>query len=62
MALVGWDRIRLGVTNPEVKAKLVSEVAAMRGVSPEEAFMDVVLEQEGRGMVIDWNNKEEDAT
>ena len=59
VALVGWDRVRLGVTNPEVNAKLVSEVAAMRDVSPEEAFMDVVLEQEGRGMVIDWNNEEE---
>lgn len=59
LANVGWHHIRLGVADPEINGKLVSEVAEMREQPPEEVFMDVVLEQEGRGMVIDWNNEEE---
>ena len=59
VARVGWDRVWLGVEDPEVRGKRVTEVAEERGVTPEVAFMDVVLENEGRGMVIDWNNEEE---
>ena len=59
LANIGWHHIRLGVRDAEVNGKLVSEVAEMRGQPPEEVFMDVVLEQEGNGMVIDWNNEEE---
>lgn len=58
-ANIGWDRIRLGVDNPEVNGKLVSEVASLTERTPEDVFMDVVLDQEGRGIVIDWNNEED---
>ncbi len=58
-ANVGWHHIRLGVDDSEVNGKLVSEVASLREQAPEEAFMDVVLDQEGRGIVIDWNNEED---
>ncbi len=58
-ANIGWDHIRLGVDNPEVNGKLVSEVASLTERTPEEVFMDVVLDQEGRGIVIDWNNEED---
>ena len=58
-ANIGWHRIRLGVDNPEVNGKLVSEVASLTERAPEEVFMDVVLDQEGRGIVIDWNNEED---
>jgi N-acyl-D-amino-acid deacylase len=59
LANIGWHHIRLGVRDPEVNGKLVSEVAELRGQPPEEVFMDIVLEQEGSGIVIDWNNEEE---
>ena len=58
-ANIGWHRIRLGVDNPEVNGKLVSEGASLTERAPEEVFMDVVLDQEGRGIVIDWNNEED---
>jgi N-acyl-D-amino-acid deacylase len=58
-ALVGWDKVRLGVADPAVNAKLVSEVAAARHVSGDDAYMDVVLEAKGSGLIIDWNNDEE---
>ena len=58
-ANVGWHHIRLGVDDSEVNGKLVSEVASLREQAPEEVFMDVVLDQEGRGIVIDWNNEED---
>lgn len=58
-ANIGWDRIRLGVDNPEVNGKLVSEVASLTERTPEDVFMDVVLDQEGQGIVIDWNNEED---
>ncbi len=58
LANIGWHRVRLGVRDPAVNGKLVSEVAAERGQPPEEAFMDVVLAARGEGMVIDWNNEE----
>lgn len=58
-ANIGWDHIRLGVDNPEVNGKLVSEVASLTERAPEDVFMDVVLDQEGRGIVIDWNNEED---
>jgi N-acyl-D-amino-acid deacylase len=58
-ANIGWHRIRLGVDNPEVNGKLVSEVASLTERAPEEVFMDVVLDHEGRGIVIDWNNEED---
>jgi len=59
LANIGWHHIRLGVDNPDVNGKLVSEVASLREQPPEEVFMDVVLEQEGVGLVIDWNNEED---
>jgi N-acyl-D-amino-acid deacylase len=59
LANIGWHHVRLGVRDKEINGKLVSEVAAMRKKPPEEVFMDVVLEQKGEGMVIDWNNEEE---
>jgi N-acyl-D-amino-acid deacylase len=59
LANIGWHHVRLGVADPEVNGRLVSEVAEMRSQPPEEVFMDVVLRQQGRGMVIDWNNEEE---
>ncbi len=59
LANIGWHHIRLGVRDPEINGKLVSEVAEMRKQPPEEVFMDVALEQNGEGMVIDWNNEEE---
>jgi N-acyl-D-amino-acid deacylase len=58
-ANIGWHNIRLGVDNPDVNGKLVSEVASLTERSPEEVFMDVVLDQEGRGIVIDWNNEDD---
>ena len=58
-ANIGWHHVRLGVRDPEVNGKLVSEVAQMRQQPPEDVFMDVVLAQEGDGIVIDWNNEEE---
>jgi N-acyl-D-amino-acid deacylase len=57
-ANIGWHHIRFGVENPEVNGKLVSEVASLTERAPEEVFMDVVLDHEGRGIVIDWNNEE----
>jgi len=59
LANIGWHHVRLGVDNPDVNGKLVSEVASLTERAPEEVFMDVVLEQEGRGIVIDWNNEED---
>lgn len=59
LANIGWHRVRLGVDDPEVNGKLVSEVATLTEREPEEVFMDVVLDQEGRGIVIDWNNEED---
>ena len=59
LANIGWHHVRLGVADPEVNGKLVSEVSEMRNAPAEEVFMDVVLEQGGRGIVIDWNNEEE---
>ena len=44
---------------PEINGKLVEEVSEMRQQPAEEVFMDVVLEQKGRGIVIDWNNEED---
>jgi N-acyl-D-amino-acid deacylase len=58
LANIGWHHVRLGVDDPEVNGKLVEEVSEMREQPPEEVFMDVVLENEGRGIVIDWNNEE----
>jgi N-acyl-D-amino-acid deacylase len=57
-ALVGWDKVRLGVADQSVNAKLVSEVAAARHVSGDDAYMDVVLAAKGVGIIIDWNNDE----
>jgi N-acyl-D-amino-acid deacylase len=59
LANIGWHHVRLGVDDPEVNGKLVSEVALLTERAPEEVFMDVVLDQEGRGIVIDWNNEED---
>ena len=59
LANIGWHHVRLGVDDPEVNGKLVSEVARLTERAPEEVFMDVVLDQEGRGIVIDWNNEED---
>jgi N-acyl-D-amino-acid deacylase len=59
LANIGWHHVRLGVDDPEVNGKLVSEVATLTERAPEEVFMDVVLDQEGRGIVIDWNNEED---
>jgi len=59
LANIGWHRVRLGVDNPDINGKLVSEVASLTERAPEDVFMDVVLEQEGRGIVIDWNNEED---
>ena len=59
LANIGWHHVRLGVDNPEVNGKLVSEVASLTEQAPEAVFMDVVLDQEGRGIVIDWNNEED---
>ena len=58
LANIGWHHVRLGVDDPEVNGKLVSEVARLTERAPEDVFMDVVLDQEGRGIVIDWNNEE----
>ena len=58
-ATIGWENVRFGVKDPKVNRKLVTEVAAMRGVSPEDAYMDVVLEQKGEGLLIDLNNRED---
>jgi len=58
LANIGWHRVRLGVDDPEVNGKLVEEVSEIREQPPEDVFMDVGLEQEGRGIVIDWNNEE----
>ena len=59
LANIGWHRVRLGVDDPEINGKLVEEVSEMREEAAEDVFMDVVLEQEGRGIVIDWNNEED---
>ena len=59
LANIGWHHVRLGVDDPAVNGKLVSEVARLTERAPEEVFMDVVLDQEGRGIVIDWNNEED---
>ena len=57
-ALVGWDKVRLGVEDKSINAKLVSEVAKARNVSGDDAYMDVVLAAKGTGLLIDWNNDE----
>jgi N-acyl-D-amino-acid deacylase len=59
LANIGWHHVRLGVADPKVNGKLVEEVSEMREQPPEDVFMDVVLENEGRGIVIDWNNEED---
>jgi N-acyl-D-amino-acid deacylase len=58
-ARIGWQNVRLGVSDPKINGKLVSEVAAMRHISTDDAYMDVVLEQNGEGIVIDLNNHED---
>ena len=58
-ALVGWDKVRIGVWNDStVNGKLVSEIAAERGISGDDAYIDLVLEAKGQGIIIDWNNDE----
>ena len=59
LANIGWHHVRLGVDDPAINGKLVSEVASLWERPPEDTFMDVVLQQEGRGIVIDWNNEED---
>ena len=59
LANIGWHRVRLGVDEPEVNGKLVEEVSEIRRQPPEEVFMDIVLDQGSRGIVIDWNNEED---
>ena len=58
-ARIGWENVRVGVDDPLINGKLVTEVAAMRHVSADDAYMDVVLEQHGQGIVIDKNNEED---
>jgi N-acyl-D-amino-acid deacylase len=58
-ATIGWQNVRLGVRDPQVNGKLVSEVAVLRKVSADDAYMDVVLEQRGQGLIIDLNNRED---
>lgn len=58
-ATIGWQNVRLGVRDPQVNGKLVTEVAALRKVSADDAYMDVVLEQRGQGLIIDLNNRED---
>lgn len=58
-ATIGWQNVRLGVRDPAVNGKLVSEVAALRKISADDAYMDVVLEQRGQGLIIDLNNRED---
>src|SRR5262249_5262398 len=58
-ATMGWHNVRLGVNDPRVNAKLVSEVAAERHISADDAYMDVVLEQKAQGIIIDLNNRED---
>jgi N-acyl-D-amino-acid deacylase len=58
-ARIGWQNVRLSVNDPKINGKLVSEVAAMRHISADDAYMDVVLEQKGEGLVIDLNNHED---
>ena len=58
-ARIGWQNVRLSVSDPKINGKLVSEVAAMRHTSADDAYMDVVLEQKGEGLVIDLNNHED---
>lgn len=58
-ATIGWQNVRLGVRDPAINTKLVSEVATLRHVSADDAYMDVVLEQKGQGLLIDLNNGEE---
>lgn len=57
-ARVGWDKVRLGVLDSTVNAKLVTQVAALQGKTPEDAYLDVVLDAKGAGLLIDWNNEE----
>ncbi|MGE0443155.1 MAG: amidohydrolase family protein [Gemmatimonadales bacterium] len=57
-ALVGWHNVRLGVADSTVNGKLVSEVAAARGIPGDDAYLDVVLAAKGVGLIIDWNNDE----
>jgi N-acyl-D-aspartate/D-glutamate deacylase len=56
--LTSWDRVRLGVSDPAINGKLVSEVAEMRHKDADDVYMDIVLEQRGKGLVIDRNNEE----
>jgi len=58
-ARIGWENVRLSVNDPKVNGKLVSEVAAMRHISADDAYMDLVLEEKGEGTVIDLNNHED---
>jgi N-acyl-D-amino-acid deacylase len=58
-ATIGWQNVRLGVRDPQINGKLVSEVAVLRKVSADDAYMDVVLEQRGQGLIIDLNNRED---
>jgi N-acyl-D-amino-acid deacylase len=57
-AKVGWDKVRLGVTDSTINAKLVTEAAALQQKSPEDAYLDAVLAAKGAGILIDWNNEE----
>ena len=56
--LTSWDRVRLGVSDPAINGKLVSEVAEIRHKDADDVYMDIILEQRGRGIVIDKNNEE----
>jgi N-acyl-D-aspartate/D-glutamate deacylase len=56
--LTSWDRVRLGVSDPAINGKLVSQVAEMRHKDADDVYMDIVLEQGGKGIVIDRNNEE----
>ena len=55
-ARVGWDKVRLGVPDPRINGKLVTEAGKLEGKSPEDAYLDAVLDAKGAGLLIDWNN------
>lgn len=58
-----WDELLISAVASEQNAKLVGvsleQIAAERGVRPCQAVMDVLLEEEGRVNILEFNQSEE---
>ncbi len=54
-----WKRTFVSSYNPEVDGLSILDLGEKRGLSPEEALIDLLIEQKGEGFQISFGNTEE---